>query len=103
MAASYLDSLLDEAISFVMTENKVSLALIQRKFMIGYPRANNLLIVLEAIGVISAPHADGGREVVSYDREQASNLKRKLEEYLDAGEQIDDLTNVIQWPGRRSI
>jgi len=58
-----LDELLNSALAFVVTERKVSVSLIQRRFRIGYSRAARIVEQLENEGFISPPDANGKRDV----------------------------------------
>ncbi|MDC7862224.1 hypothetical protein SZ66_09295 [Pantoea ananatis] len=58
-----LDELLNSALAFVLTERKVSVSLIQRRFRIGYSRAARIVEQLENEGFISPPDANGKRDV----------------------------------------
>jgi len=60
-----LDTLYDEAISFVTTSRRVSISSIQRKFRIGYNRAARIVEQMEAQGIVSSPGNNCAREVLA--------------------------------------
>ena len=55
----HLDSLLPEALKLMIEENTVSTAFVQRKLMIGYPRAARIIDQLEELGYITASDPEG--------------------------------------------
>ncbi len=59
-----LDPLYDDAKEVVLSDNKTSISYLQRKLQIGYNRSANIVEQLEAKGVLSAPNAKGGREIL---------------------------------------
>lgn len=60
-----LDTLYDEAISFVTETRRVSISSVQRKFRIGYNRAARIVEQMEMQGVVSPPGHNGAREVLA--------------------------------------
>jgi hypothetical protein len=58
------DELFDQAVAFIREIGRVSTSSVQRKLRIGYNRAAKLMELLEERGVISAPLADGSRELL---------------------------------------
>jgi S-DNA-T family DNA segregation ATPase FtsK/SpoIIIE len=60
-----LDTLYDEAISFVTENGRVSISSVQRKFRIGYNRAARIVEQMEVQGVVSRPGNNGAREVLA--------------------------------------
>ncbi|MBY7143900.1 DNA translocase FtsK [Virgibacillus sp. NKC19-3] len=58
------DSLLQEAIAFVLEQNNASTSLLQRHFKIGYNRAARLIDSLEDRGIISGQNGSKPREVL---------------------------------------
>ncbi len=61
---SFKDNLYDEVVDFVISKQKASTSLLQRKFGIGYNRAANLIDVLEDEGIIGPPNDSKPREVL---------------------------------------
>lgn len=57
------DPLYEEAVEFVMLEQKASTSLLQRRFKVGYNRAANLIDALEQNGIIGPPNGSKPREV----------------------------------------
>jgi DNA segregation ATPase FtsK/SpoIIIE-like protein len=49
---------------FVIEVKMVGIAKIQRAFRVGYNRANDIVVRMEAEGLITPPTASGGREVI---------------------------------------
>lgn len=58
------DHLYAEAVALVITERKVSVSFIQRKFRIGYNRAAYIVDAMERCGVVTTPGHNGNREVL---------------------------------------
>jgi Ftsk gamma domain len=65
--ANQPDELLEQARAIVVTEQKASISLVQRKLKIGYNRAARLLESLEALGVVSVMSSAGVRDVLVKD------------------------------------
>ena len=59
------EPLYDEAVAFVLESRRASISSVQRKLRIGYNRAARLVEAMEQAGVVSAPNATGGREVLA--------------------------------------
>lgn len=59
-----VDTLYPAAAEFVVTEQRVSVSGIQRRFKIGYNRASNLVDAMEGTGLISPAGHDGARKVL---------------------------------------
>ncbi len=59
-----LDPLLNEAINFVITKQRVSISGVQRQFRIGYNRAAQIVEQMEGFYIVSEPLKDGNREVL---------------------------------------
>ncbi len=58
------DELYDKAVAIVARDKKATTSYIQRRLQIGYNRAAGLIEMMEEQGVISAPNAQGRREVL---------------------------------------
>ena len=65
----YEDPLYDKAVDFVISIQKASTSLIQRKFLIGYNRASRIIDLLEERGVIGPSNGIRPREVLIQERE----------------------------------
>lgn len=61
----YQDPLYDEVKKFALETGKISAALIQRKFRLGYNRANRMIDLLEENGVIGGANGSKPRDVLS--------------------------------------
>lgn len=59
----FQDPLLQQAIDFVIEEQKVSISQVQRKFRIGYNRAARIIEQLEGRGIVGPQGANGSRPV----------------------------------------
>ncbi len=70
---SHDDPLYDEVKAFVISTQKASTSLIQRKFSIGYSRAARLIDTLEENGVIGAARGSKPREVYIKNSEEDDN------------------------------
>jgi len=57
--------LYQQAVAIVVREKKASTSFLQRALKIGYNRAADLIDRLEADGVVTAPNAQGKREIVN--------------------------------------
>ena len=60
-----LDPLYREAVELVISNNRVSISLLQRTFRIGYSRTARLIEAMEAEGIVSPKHPDGTRQVTA--------------------------------------
>ena len=60
-----IDPLFDEAVSFVIEKQRVSISGIQRCFRIGYNRASRIVEQLEVMGIVSSQDHNGNREVLA--------------------------------------
>ena len=58
------DPLYAEAVAFARETQRASPSSIQRKLLIGYNRAAQMIEQMEAEGIISKPRYDGSREVI---------------------------------------
>ena len=72
----YVDSLFDDAARLIVQEQNGSVALLQRKFQIGYNRAGSIMEQLEKAGI-------GGSAQGSNPREVLISNEQKLEEVLN--------------------
>ena len=57
--------LYDRAIAIVLRDRKPTVSYLQRRLSIGYNRAADLIERMEREGVISAPNAQGKREILA--------------------------------------
>ncbi len=63
------DVLYDEAVKIVLEDQRPTISYVQRKLRIGYQRAARLIETMEEQGIVSAPAANGNREIlVKYDQ-----------------------------------
>ncbi|WP_241869531.1 DNA translocase FtsK [Enterobacter roggenkampii] len=90
--------LIEPAIEWVVINQKVSIAGIQRNFRIGYNRAGQLVELMENIGLVSPQGFDGNRTVLCAELEIGLSLFRQ---YKDAVDEEPDMTNVILFPGKK--
>ena len=60
-----VDSLYEDAVSFVIDSQKASISSVQRKLRIGYNRAARLVERMEECGIISPMNTNGTREVLT--------------------------------------
>ena len=58
------DPLYNKAVEFIAKEQSVSISQIQRKYIIGYTRAGNLVDAMEAAGAVTKPGRTGIRGVL---------------------------------------
>ena len=58
------DSLFTQAVAIVTNDKRVSISYIQRKLQIGYNRAARIVEEMEEKGIVSAPNAQGKRELL---------------------------------------
>lgn len=63
-APDYEDALYHEAVSFVVSERRVSISGVQRRFKIGYNRAANIVEAMEKNGVVSGADHHGQRTIL---------------------------------------
>lgn len=59
------DPLYDQAVQIVTESRRASVSGVQRRLKIGYNRAARIVEAMEAAGVVSAMHGNGGREVLA--------------------------------------
>ncbi len=71
---THLDPMFEDAARIVVREQSGSTSLIQRKFAIGYNRANRIMDQLEKAGVIGAAYGSMPREVLIKDENTLENL-----------------------------
>lgn len=76
MNESFEDPLLEQAIEWVITNQKASISGIQRNFRIGYNRASQFVDFMESIGVVSSQGFDGNRTILCPVLEDAHALLR---------------------------
>lgn len=69
------DELLIPAIKLVQQENTATASLLQRKFCIGFPRAMQLVEMMEELNIITKPDSEYKRQVFPLDE----NLKKYIE------------------------
>lgn len=62
--ASTLDPLYREAVGHVISNQRASISILQRRLVIGYNRACRLMEELERNGIVSAINDDGSRDVL---------------------------------------
>lgn len=74
----HLDPLFEDAARIVVINQSGSTSLIQRKFAIGYNRANRLMDQLEKAGVVGAAYGSKPREVMIQDENSLNNLFASL-------------------------
>ena len=58
------DVLYDEAVKIVLEDQRPTISYVQRKLRIGYQRAARLIEAMEEQGIVSAPAANGNREIL---------------------------------------
>ena len=69
------DELLIPAIKLVQQENSATATLLQRKLCIGFPRAMQLVEMMEELNIITKPDSEYKRQVFPLDE----NLKKYIE------------------------
>ena len=74
----HLDPLFEDAARLIVREQSGSTSLVQRKFAIGYNRANRLMDQLEKAGVVGAAYGSKPREVMIQDENSLNNLFASL-------------------------
>ena len=62
------DSLYDEAVQVIKSNNRASISLVQRHLRIGYNRAARLLEMMEDEGVVSSMQSNGNRDILVKDK-----------------------------------
>jgi S-DNA-T family DNA segregation ATPase FtsK/SpoIIIE len=75
---THLDPLFDDAARLIVFNHIGSTSLIQRKFAIGYNRANRLMDQLEKAGIVGAAYGSRPREVLIHDEYSLNNLLSAL-------------------------
>ena len=75
---NYLDPLFADAARLIISTQQGSTSMIQRKFSIGYNRAERLINQLEKAGVVGAAHGSRSREVLILDDNSLENLLNSL-------------------------
>ena len=75
---AHLDPLFEDAARLVIFEQSCSTSMIQRKFAIGYNRADRLISQLEKAGVVGAALGAKPREVLIHDEYSLNNLLASL-------------------------
>ena len=75
---THLDPLFEEAARLIVMNQAGSTSLIQRKFAIGYNRAERLMDQLEKAGVVGEAHGSKPREVFIMDEISLENLLSQL-------------------------
>ena len=75
---THLDPLFEDAARLIVMNQAGSTSLIQRKFAIGYNRAERLMDQLEKAGVVGAAHGSKPREVLIMDEISLNNLFASL-------------------------
>lgn len=74
----HLDPLFDDAARLIVMNQSGSTSIIQRKFAIGYNRANRLMDQLEKAGIVGAAYGSRPREVLIHDEYSLNNLLSAL-------------------------
>lgn len=59
------DDIYENAQQIIITNNRASISLLQRKLIIGYNRAARLMERMEEDGIVSKPDHNGGRIVLA--------------------------------------
>lgn len=73
------DILLFDAAKFLVSIQQGSTSLIQRKFSIGYNRANKIMDQLEAFGVVGPANGSNPREVLFESEEELLEIQKEME------------------------
>ena len=87
-----LDELFDEVVDLIVSTNKASASMIQRKFKVGYNRAGRIIDQLEEQGVIRKPEGSNNWEVVGRPIKQEpikQEIKPREEIQLEEEEEED--------------
>lgn len=74
----HLDPLFEDVARLIVREQSGSTSLVQRKFAIGYHRANRLMDQLEKAGVVGAAFGSKPREVMIQDERSLNNILASL-------------------------
>ena len=77
----HLDPLFEDVARLIVREQSGSTSLVQRKFAIGYHRANRLMDQLEKAGVVGAAFGSKPREVMIQDERSLNNILASLRYY----------------------
>lgn len=72
------DPMFEDAARLIIREQSGSTSLIQRKFAIGYNRAERLMDQLEKAGIVGAAHGSRPREVLIMDEMSLENILNQL-------------------------
>lgn len=73
------DPLLFDAAKLIINKKDASTSLIQRKFSIGYNRANKIMDQLEAFGVVGPANGLNPREVLFESEEELLEIQKEME------------------------
>lgn len=73
------DPLLFDAAKILVSTQQGSTSLIQRKFSIGYNRANKIMDQLEAFGVVGPANGSNPREVLFESEEELLEIQKEME------------------------
>ncbi len=90
VSAEDLDELFDEVVELVVSTNKASASMIQRKFKVGYNRAGRIVDQLEEQGVIRKPEGSNNWEVVGRPQIRHEEVKPVEPVYEPIEETFDD-------------
>ncbi len=75
---NHLDPLFTETARLIISKQQGSTSMIQRKFSIGYNRAERLMNQLEKAGVVGVAHGSRPRDVLIPDENSLENLLNSL-------------------------
>ena len=73
------DPLLFDAAKLIINKKDASTSLIQRKFSIGYNRANKIMDQLETFGVVGPANGSNPREVLFESEEELLEIQKEME------------------------
>lgn len=73
------DPLLFDAAKLIINKKDASASLIQRKFSIGYNRANKIMDQLETLGVVGPANGSNPREVLFESEEELLEIQKEME------------------------
>ncbi len=73
------EPLLGDVVAYIIKNQKVSTAAIQRNFSIGYPRAARLVDLMEEIGIISSISSEKSREIFINGEDYENIFERPFE------------------------